>query len=330
MNSPMHRDYCIDALKMLLIALVIYGHIPLLDGLINEGVSIECDSITWSAVKGVYAFHMPLFVLISGYFTKRRIFREQVTKSLSLIRLFLIFHSLDLFLNWCYSGVIPGWHELIYPGFALWYLLCLFYWRILVCLIPKNWDDRKVIVMSVVISLLIGFVPIYGEFGLHRFFSFMPFFLIGHYYGGCCLRQSQIIARKITPPIYILLIIATILLVLVVSFNPRWLDVIISPYSDYKGLPLRIAYLLYSLLICLGIMVIFKRKNNWCKNKFSTWGADTLFFYLYHPYVLYSVVYVWSCYNSEVNFGASLLITFLTIVLLALLRNIKLMHYILR
>ena len=38
----------------------------------------------------------------------------------------------------------------------------------------------------------------------------------------------------------------------------------------------------------------------------------------------------WSCYNSEVNFGASLLITFLTIVLLALLRNIKLMHYLLR
>lgn len=79
MNNQMHRDYCIDALKMLLIVLVIYGHIPLLDGLINEGVSIECDSITWTAVKGVYAFHMPLFVLISGYFTKRRLFREQVT-----------------------------------------------------------------------------------------------------------------------------------------------------------------------------------------------------------------------------------------------------------
>lgn len=196
----MHRDYCIDALKMLLIVLVIYGHIPLLDGLINGGTSIECDPITWTAVKGVYAFHMPLFVLISGYFTKRRIFREQVTKSLSLLRLFLIFHSLDLFLNWFNSGVIPGWHELIYPGFALWYLLCLFYWRILVCLIPKNWDERKVIIMSVVISLLIGFVPIYGELGLHRFFSFMPFFLIGHYYGSCFLRQSQIIARKITPP----------------------------------------------------------------------------------------------------------------------------------
>lgn len=85
--------------------------------------------------------------------------------------------------------------------------------------------------------------------------------------------------QKNHPPIYILLIIATILLVFVVSFNPRWLDVIISPYSDYKGLPLRIAYLLYSLLICLGIMVIFKRKNKWVQNKFSAWGADTLFFY---------------------------------------------------
>lgn len=200
MNSQMYRDYCIDALKMLLIVLVIYGHIPLLDGLINGGISIECDPITWTAVKGVYAFHMPLFVLISGYFTKRRLFKEQVTKSLSLLRIFLIFHCLDLFLNWCYCGVIPGWQELIYPSFALWYLLCLFYWRILVSLIPKNWDERKVIVMSVIISLLIGFVPVYGEFGLHRFFSFMPFFLIGHYYGGCFLRQSQIIARKITPP----------------------------------------------------------------------------------------------------------------------------------
>lgn len=38
MNSPMNRDYCMDALKMLLIVLVIYGHIPLLNGLINEGV----------------------------------------------------------------------------------------------------------------------------------------------------------------------------------------------------------------------------------------------------------------------------------------------------
>ena len=89
MNSQMHRDYCIDALKMLLIVLVIYGHIPLLDGLINGGISIECDPITWTAVKGVYAFHMPLFVLISGYFTKRRLFKEQVTKSLSLLRIFL-------------------------------------------------------------------------------------------------------------------------------------------------------------------------------------------------------------------------------------------------
>lgn len=165
----MYRDYCIDALKMLLIVLVIYGHIPLLDGLINGGIFIECDPITWTAVKGVYAFHMPLFVLISGYFTKRRLFKEQVTKSLSLLRIFLIFHCLDLFLNWCYSRVIPGWQELIYPSFALWYLLCLFYWRILVCLIPKKWDERKVIVMSVIISLLIGFVPVYGEFGLHRF-----------------------------------------------------------------------------------------------------------------------------------------------------------------
>lgn len=57
-----NRDYSLDALKMILIILVIYAHIPLLNGLIPIGANVECDALTWHSVKGIYAFHMPLFV----------------------------------------------------------------------------------------------------------------------------------------------------------------------------------------------------------------------------------------------------------------------------
>ncbi len=47
-----NRDYSLDALKMILIILVIYAHIPLLNGLIPIGANVECDALTWHSVKG--------------------------------------------------------------------------------------------------------------------------------------------------------------------------------------------------------------------------------------------------------------------------------------
>lgn len=330
MKEQKQRDYCIDALKMMLIVLVIYGHIPLLDGFIHNGVSIECNTLTWTAVNGIYAFHMPLFVLISGYFTRQKQFAEQLSKSINLLRLFLIFHLIDLFLNWCYSETTPSLHSLVYPSFAIWYLLCLFYWRILISLIPNKWNRKHIVVASVAISLMIGFVPIRGEIGFHRFFSFMPYFMIGHYYGQDMMQRVQIIANRFTPPILALLIIFMLLIAIVASFNPRWLDVIISPYSNYKGLLLRTAYLGYSMLLCFGILIVFKFKKNWNQNSLSTLGEDTLFFYLYHPYILYSVVYAWSLLTPKVNFLSSLLIVGTTTMLLLLLHRNKYLHNILR
>ena len=324
------RDYCIDALKMLLIVLVIYGHIPLLDGFIHDGLSIECDTPTMVTVKGIYAFHMPLFVMISGYFSKRRMIGEQLCKSANLLKLFLIFHCLDLFLNWCYSGTTPGWHEMIYPSFALWYLLCLFYWRIMICFVPKHWSRKTIVRSSVAIALAIGFVPIHGELGFHRFFSFMPYFLVGHYYGATLLEKAQQIAHKITPPILLLLIILTIVTIVGVSFNPRWLDVIISPFSDIKDLPLRLMYIAYSSLLCFAIVILLKYKNVWSHNLISSLGKDTLFFYLYHPYVLYTLLFAYNQFSHEISFLVSVLITLLAVIILTLLRKFKLLHYILK
>ena len=55
--------------------------------------------------------------------------------------------------------------------------------------------------VSVAACLAIGFVPVGNEFGLHRFFSFMPYFLLGHYYGQKILQIIDNKVVNIPPPI---------------------------------------------------------------------------------------------------------------------------------
>ena len=98
------RNYKLDALKMCLIISVIFGHIPLLAGFIDLHLPSNYDLLTMHAMKGIYAFHMPLFVLISGYFTRRQPLRAQFKKSLRLLRLFIVFQVIDILIRHVFMG----------------------------------------------------------------------------------------------------------------------------------------------------------------------------------------------------------------------------------
>lgn len=196
----MERDYSLDALKMILIILVIYARIPLLDGLLPVYAHVELDMVAMHSVKGIYAFHMPLFVLLSGYFTKRKSLHGQLAGSIKLIKLFLIFHIVDLGIISIVKGTFPTAHDLIKPSFALWYLLCLFYWRMSVAILPQKISRKIAVLFSLMLSLLAGFVPVGGELGFQRFFSFLPYFSIGYFYGKDIVERASIVAHRFTPP----------------------------------------------------------------------------------------------------------------------------------
>lgn len=183
---------------MCLIVSVIFGHIPLLNGFLDLHLPSSYDSLTMHAMKGIYAFHMPLFVLISGYFTRQKNLGIQLIKSFKLLRLFVVFQIIDLLIRYVFGGETFSLIRCLYPCFALWYLLCLFYWRILLSVIPQKWDPKWIIAISFLISITVGFTNINGIMGLHRFFSFMPYFMIGHYYGENILQTSD--NKTFTPP----------------------------------------------------------------------------------------------------------------------------------
>ena len=69
---PTHRNEVLDGLKFLLIVLVAVGHFS------------EPYRYTHTIVLGgysvIYLFHMPLFILLSGYFSKH-ITREKIKKT---------------------------------------------------------------------------------------------------------------------------------------------------------------------------------------------------------------------------------------------------------
>lgn len=163
---PRVRDLRADSLAGVLIVLVVFGHVlPMMPGSAARAVLI------W-----VYLFHMPAFVWLSGYLTQysRRWSVGQLVAR--LLFPFLMFHVIQQTLISAMAGSafklsLPS------PGWTLWYLLALFFWRLAaIVLVRTRWS----IVVAVVLSLTGGLVAWIGyDFTLSRLLGFLPFFVAG-------------------------------------------------------------------------------------------------------------------------------------------------------
>lgn len=96
------RIYFFDNLKFLLIILVVIGHF--LDNMFNYSYNFK------GIYTFIYTFHMPLFIFITGYFSKSFIKNNKIKigKVISYFVLYLMlrsfFYLFDIFiLNKCYE-----------------------------------------------------------------------------------------------------------------------------------------------------------------------------------------------------------------------------------
>ncbi len=119
-------------------------------------------------VKGIYLFHMPAFIFVSGFFGKSE--RAHSEKSLfTLLFAYFIFNSI--------TGIIVGWTEFFDPEYSYWYILALVIWRLASKYVPKT---RTNLIISVIFGVGIGFVPVItNDFALSRAIAFFPFYLAG-------------------------------------------------------------------------------------------------------------------------------------------------------
>ena len=166
------RDHYFDNAKFFLMFLVFFGH--MIQPFTGENREIS------SIYKVIYSFHMPAFIIISGYFAKnfkkRGYFKKLIKKLILPYIIFQIIFSVFYYFLRNEQELDLG---LSVPHWSLWYLISLFFWNVLLIPFSKlNW--MKGIGLSIALSLIAGYVNEIDAFlSLSRTIVFFPLFLIG-------------------------------------------------------------------------------------------------------------------------------------------------------
>ena len=110
-----NRDYLFDNYKAFLIFLVVVGHVI--------GPSVSSNEFLRILKWFIVSFHMPAFIFISGYFSKKEL---PLLKIIQRLAVPYIICEVIYYLWYTYITHKPTGLHLLKPKFTLWYLLALF------------------------------------------------------------------------------------------------------------------------------------------------------------------------------------------------------------
>lgn len=158
----------IDNIKVLLIFLVVFNHIIAFN-------LVKVDTVVRYVWYAITIFHMPAFVFISGYLSKKP---QNVLKNFKNL---LIPYVLGYTLTW-YSQIWLGRsvdYEILRPtGSVMWYILALFIYRLTIEALGKI---RFIVLLSILFALWAGTRPEFTTFlSSSRIVVFFPFFVAGY------------------------------------------------------------------------------------------------------------------------------------------------------
>lgn len=164
------RCYKIDNLKTLLIILVVVGHFA--------SQYIEEFDIYKSVFTFIYAFHMPVFIFVSG------LFYNPVKAKANSVYYLLIGFALRYFIQLCRCIFCPGLYEFIpfEEGFIPWFAFALAAFNIMMLFVCKQsiTVKRVIFVLSIIISCIAGYFPKISDWlCTSRIIVFFPYFLLG-------------------------------------------------------------------------------------------------------------------------------------------------------
>lgn len=160
------RDYLFDNYKALLISLVVMGHFI--------EPCYQNNNFLYTLKWLIVSFHMPAFIFISGYFSKRELPFSDIVRKLLIP--YIVYEFIYYFFYIFVLHKETGLH-LLYPKFSLWYLLALFVWRTVTPYIKKC---PYYMPAAVTAGLLIGLSGMQDNYlSLPRILYFYPFFLAG-------------------------------------------------------------------------------------------------------------------------------------------------------
>jgi fucose 4-O-acetylase-like acetyltransferase len=242
----------------------------------------------------IYAFHMPAFAMISGYFSKsdppgRQQMRTVITSILLPYAIMEIIWTGVQFLVEGKAGFNPS-----QPSWTLWFLLALGIFRLI---LPYLTVLRYPLVWAVIFSVAVGyFSNVDSTFSLSRAIGILPFFVLGWKVREWGIVDRWRIIDKQTWAIRgaAIGVMGLWLAVVVIFVEPlrafqlhHWFF-----YDDsYTGLgghewwagAVRLGLIGLTTILCAAFFVLIPRSTTWM----TAFGQSTMYVYLLHSFVLY-------------------------------------------
>ncbi|MGW1957781.1 acyltransferase family protein [Streptomyces sp. NPDC001920] len=270
------RDAFFDNAKYAAIVLVAVGHAwePLRDG------SRTVDALYML----VYAFHMPAFIIVSGYFSRSFDGRPAQLKRLvtGLVVPYVVFETAyTLYTRW--TDQEPDRPvSLLDPLYLTWFLVALFLWRLTT---PLWRRVRAPLPLALAVAMLATLSPSIGnDLDLQRALQFLPYFVL-----GLLLRPEhfRLVRRRavriVAVPVFAGAFVVAYWAVPRMSGSwfyhrdsaeelgaPAWYGVVMTP-----------ALFVCSLLLVACFLSWVPGRRLWC----TVLGAGTLYGYLLHGFV---------------------------------------------
>ncbi|MFE2066696.1 acyltransferase family protein [Streptomyces sp. NPDC059467] len=271
------RDAFFDNAKYLAIVLVAMGH---------SWEPLKGDSRVLEAMYSVvYAFHMPAFIIISGYFSRSFDMRPDRLKRLvtGVVVPYVLFETgYSVFQRFVNHS--PGQDiSLLDPWYLTWFLCALFVWR----LTTPIWKVlRHPLPVAFLIAMLASVSPSIGDdLDLQRVLQFLPYFVL-----GLCLRPEHFrLVRRRPVRIAAVPVFAAALVFAwwaAPRMNPAWLyhrdsaQELGAPW--WCGPVMVLALFGCSMLLTAAFFSWVPGRRMW----FTTLGAGTLYGYLLHGFVV--------------------------------------------
>jgi fucose 4-O-acetylase-like acetyltransferase len=276
------RDAFFDNAKYLAIVLVAVAH---------SWEPLKGDSrVLQAAYMLVYAFHMPAFIVISGFFSRGFDGSPGRLKRLitGIAVPYVVFETAySLFKR--YADHTPGQEvSLLDPYYLTWFLIALFIWR----LTTPVWKSlRYPLPVALGIAMLASVSPGIGDdLDLQRVLQFLPFFVL-----GLGLKQEHFrLVRRRSVRIAAVPVFAFALAFAwwaVPRMNGSWFyhrdsaQELAAPW--WAGPVMQLALFGCSLLLTACFFSWVPGRTMW----FTVLGAGTLYGYLLHGFVLKAVDY---------------------------------------
>ncbi|WP_406450072.1 acyltransferase family protein [Streptomyces sp. NBC_00876] len=271
------RDAYFDNAKYLAIVLVAVAHswVPVMDG----------SRTARSLYMVTYTFHMPAFIIISGYFSRSFDLSPAKVKRLvtGVAVPYVVFETAySLFRR--YANDSPGTAiSLLEPWYLTWFLAALFIWR----LTTPVWRNlRHPLAVSLAIAVLASFAPSIGDdLDLPRVLQFLPFFVL-----GLQLRPEhfQLVRRREVRMLALPLFACALLLAYWAAPRMQLGWFLRDSSAQDMGAPwwsgavMTLALFGCAVLLTAGFLAWVPRRHMW----FTVLGAGTICGYLLHGFLV--------------------------------------------